>query len=109
MVDAKYRLTVEELQLFSSQLNSLPTKVSGHDAVQDLLDQVDRFKKDACKWLDMDPNAAAKSDTASKDMNKCIEVGVSLDVELDELNDLKTRHQQGKNLLSDSLISMHTT
>ena len=44
----------------------------------------------------MDPNAAAKSETASKDMNKCIETGIGLDVELEELNELKTRHQQGK-------------
>ena len=94
VVDAKYRLTVEELQLFAHQLNTLPTKVSGHEAVQDLLDQVDAFKKEARVFLAMDLNDASKSESTVKDMNKCIEHGLSLDVDLEDLNDLKTRHQQ---------------
>ena len=81
---------------FFLQLNSLPTKVSGHDSVQGLLDQVEKFKKEATKFLDMDPNEAARSETIPKEMNKCIEAGLNLDVELEELNELKTRHEQGE-------------
>ena len=86
VADAKYRLTVEELQLFAKQLEALPVKVSGQGGVAELLEQVSGFQKDATKLLEMDKPDA-------KDIEKCLELGVSLDVELQELSELKTKHK----------------
>lgn len=86
-MDTKYRLTVEELQLFANQLDTLPAKVSGHEAVTELISQVECFQKEAQKLLD-----SVKSD--ANELGKCIEVGVQLDVELPELNLLRSKHRQ---------------
>ncbi len=85
--DSKYRLTVEELQLFANQLETLPVKVSGKDDVHELLEQVNSFQKDATKLLDIEKPDA-------KDIERCVELGVSLDVELPELADLKAKQKQ---------------
>ena len=69
ILDTKYRLTVEELQLFANQLEMLPAKVSGHVAVKELITQVESFQKDASKLLEM-----KKPD--AKDIEKCVEVSV---------------------------------
>jgi hypothetical protein len=50
-MDAKYRLTVEELQLFATQLQTLPVKVDGREAVEALLVQVEKFQTTAHKLL----------------------------------------------------------
>ncbi len=83
-MESKYRLTVQELELFVNQLEMLPVKVQGHAAVVDLLEAVESFKKDAGKLLEMD-----KPDT--KDVEKCVEAGAGLDVELPELPDLRNK------------------
>ncbi len=87
VLDNKYRLTVEELQLFANQLETLPAKVAGHESVKELLEQVESFQKDAHKLLDL-----AKPD--AKDVEKCIDFGVGLEIELPELNQLKGKHKQ---------------
>ena len=51
VVDARYRLTVEELQLFATQLETLPAKVEGREAVESLLQQVEKFQTEAHKLL----------------------------------------------------------
>ena len=48
--------------------------------------QVSGFQKDATKLLEMDKPDA-------KDIEKCLELGVSLDVDLQELGELKTKHK----------------
>lgn len=87
MADTKYRLTVEELQLFANQLEMLPAKVSNHEVVTELLEQVEGFQKDARKLLDLEKPDA-------KDIEKCVERGITLDVELPELTQLKGKHKQ---------------
>ena len=119
IVDAKYRLTVEELELFSNQLQTLPVKVQGHEAVENLLKQVQVFKQEAINLLKRDPagekgldsstfkgqKGKEKNDKAkeakdggveqlSKDLSKCIETGLNLDVDLEEMAELKTRQKQ---------------
>ena len=119
VVDAKYRLTVEELELFSNQLQTLPVKVSGHKAVEDLLKQVKEFKGAAGKLLERDisvkkgsndlTNTKGKKkgddkkqveeqesdiEQLSKDITKCIETGLNLDVDLEEMAELKIRQKQ---------------
>ena len=119
VVDAKYRLTVEELELFSNQLQTLPVKVSGHKAVEDLLKQVKEFKGAAGKLLERDISVKKGStdltnnkgkkkgddkkqveeqesdiEQLSKDITKCIETGLNLDVDLEEMAELKIRQKQ---------------
>jgi histone demethylase JARID1 len=115
VVDAKYRLTVEELELFSNQLQTLPVKVQGHKAVEDLLKQVQEFKEGAHKLLARDISGKKLADgkkpdktkgedkegedesdveELSKDILKCIETGLNLDVDLEEMTELKIRQKQ---------------
>ncbi len=88
VLDAKSRLTVEELQLFSSQLDTLPVKVSGKECVTQLLDQVQKFQESANAML-----SKSKSQDL-EDLKKLIETGSALDVDLQELNDLKGKAKE---------------
>lgn len=73
--------------MFVNQLEMLPARVSGHESVKELLEQVEGFQKDARKLLDLEKPDA-------KDIEKCLDLGVSLDVEYPELNLLKGKHKQ---------------
>jgi len=85
--DAKYRLTLEELQLFANQLETLPAKVTGHDGVADLLKNVAEFQKDASKIL-------SKEAVDVDDIDKCLEKGEMLEIDLQELGHLKSKSDQ---------------
>jgi histone demethylase JARID1 len=89
VVDAKYRLTVEELQLFATQLETLPAKVEGREAVESLLQQVDKFQTEAHKLLEEENPEAAE-------IEACVDFGLSLDIELTELTQLKEKQKQVK-------------
>ena len=82
--DAKYRLTLEELQLFANQLETLPAKVSGHDGVAELLGNVSEFQKEAARILKRDA-------VEVEDIEKCIEKGELLEIDLQELSQLRTK------------------
>lgn len=80
-------MTVEELQLFATQLQTLPAKVEGCEAVEALLVQVEKFQTDAHKLLEEeDPDGA--------DIEACVDFGLSLDIELTELAQLKEKQKQ---------------
>ena len=101
--DAKYRLTLEELQLFANQLETLPAKVdtqycfrfmilfpvqvTGHDGVAELLDNVAKFQKEASKMLSKDVMDV-------EDIDKCLEKGEMLEIDLQELSQLKSKSDQ---------------
>lgn len=87
VVDSRYRLTVEELQLFVTQLEALPARVTGRESVALLLEQVEKFQKTAQKLL-------KKDKVDAEELNKVIETGCSFDVDLQELNELKNKHKQ---------------
>ena len=78
---------MEELELFVVQLDTLPCKVEGHDVVTSLLEQVESFQKDASKLLDMDKPSL-------DDMQKCVDLGETLDVDLAQLSKLKEHMKQ---------------
>ena len=88
MADTKYRLTVEELQMFANQLEMLPVKVNGHESVAELLQQVEKFQRQADLLL----KETKKPD--AKEIEQCLEFGLSLDVDLKDLNLLKDKHAQ---------------
>jgi hypothetical protein len=90
-------------------------KVQGHKAVEDLLKQVQEFKEGAHKLLARDISGKKLADgkkpdktkgedkegedesdveELSKDILKCIETGLNLDVDLEEMTELKIRQKQ---------------
>jgi len=50
-VEAKYKLTVEELTLCFEQIESLPCTVKEGEGVEELLDRVTAFQKEAAVLL----------------------------------------------------------
>ena len=104
VLDSKSRLTVEELQLFSNQLDTLPVKVSGKECVSQLLEQVEKFQESAQKLL----KANSKVEDV-EEFKKAIETGSALDVDLPELSELKAKAKQvewleeAKDILGDPM------
>ena len=89
VLDSKSRLTVEELQLFKTQLETLPVKISGKESVETLLENVEDFQEKASQMLNLN-----KNEQDLDELNKLIELGSNLDVDLSELNDLKAKAKQ---------------
>jgi len=87
--DTKYRLTVDELRLFSSQLKTLPVKVAGQEGVDKILESLDVFRKEAARLLE-------GTDVKVAEVEKCLELGESLDIDLGEVGRLATRMEQLK-------------
>ena len=82
--DAKYRLTLEELQLFANQLETLPAKVTGHDGVAELLENVTLFQTEAGRILNRDALDV-------EDIEKCLTKGEALEIDLQELSQLRAK------------------
>ena len=85
--DAKYRLTLEELQLFSNQLETLPAKVTGHDGVAELLEKVAVFQKESSRLLE-------REIVDVDEVDQCLEKGEQLEIDLQELTHLKAKSDQ---------------
>lgn len=81
-MEAKYKLTVEELSLFYEQIESLPCTIKEGEGVKELLDRVTNFQKEAAVLLNQEM-------PESQLLDKCIENGVVLDIELPEIPKLK--------------------
>ena len=85
--DTKYRLTVEELQLFANQLETLPAKVAGHTGVSGLLAQVAQFQVEASRLLE--------AETVELEVvERCLEKGEGLEIELVEVGQLRAKAEQ---------------
>ena len=80
--EARYKLTVEELFQFHEQIQSLPCTIKEADSVKELVESVKEFRKDsrALLWQTM-PDVKA--------LERCIEMGINLDIELPEIPKLK--------------------
>ena len=85
--DTKYRLTVEELQLFANQLETLPAKVAGHTGVSGLLAQVAQFQGEASRLLEVE---AVELEV----VGRCLEKGEGLEIELVEVGQLRAKAEQ---------------
>ena len=81
-MEAKYKLTVEELTLFFEQIESLPSTVKEGEGDEELLDRVTDFQKEAAVLLSQEM-------TESRLLDKCIECGVVLDIEMPEISKFK--------------------
>ena len=86
-VDAKYRLTVEELQLFANQLETLPARVSCQEGVTELLDNVAKFQANAERLLDLD-------NVMAEEVEKCLDMTENMDIDLPEINRLRNKLEQ---------------
>ena len=83
----RYKLTLEELQLFFKQLEALPAKVAGFNGVGKLLDQVAQFQDEAASLLE--------ADTPELELvERWLEVGEELEIELTEVEQLRARADQ---------------
>ncbi|XP_069693074.1 lysine-specific demethylase 5A-like isoform X2 [Periplaneta americana] len=87
--EAKYKLTVEELSLFYEQIESLPCTIKEGEGVKELLDRVQDFQKEAADLLGQEM-------PESRALDKCIENGIVLDIELPEIPKLKQTLEQMK-------------
>ena len=78
-------MTVEELQMFCDELHALVCRIPDGDAVLSLLSAVESFQNQAQILLkDAKPSAA--------DLEACMEIGNSLDIELPEFLEVKKVH-----------------
>ncbi|XP_071961642.1 lysine-specific demethylase 5A-like [Antedon mediterranea] len=89
--ECKYnsRLTLEELQCFTDQVNNLPCEIKEAEIIQNLLDKVETFQAEA-------QDALADDSPDSEKLKRLLEIGVELDVELPEMPKLKQELQQAR-------------
>ncbi|KAJ8679278.1 hypothetical protein QAD02_015065, partial [Eretmocerus hayati] len=87
-VDAKFKLTVEELTLFYQEITNLCCELKEADGVKYILDQVLQFQKDA------EELEAEDVECDLEKLEKCIEYGDSICIELPQLLRLKQKLQQ---------------
>ncbi|XP_046747489.1 lysine-specific demethylase lid isoform X3 [Diprion similis] len=89
-VDTKYKLTVEELTLFYKEITNLCCELKESDGVKYILDQVVQFQKDAEELESKDEVADIEK------LEKCIDFGDSICIELPQLVRLKQRLVQSQ-------------
>lgn len=82
-VDTKYKLTVEELTLFYKEITNLCCELKESDGVKFILDQVLQFQKDA------EELESKVEDCDVEKLEKCIDFGDSICIELPQLVKLK--------------------
>ncbi|XP_067685038.1 lysine-specific demethylase 5A-like isoform X3 [Haliotis asinina] len=90
-LEGKYiaKLNLEELNIFHEQVISLPCVIMEAKLVKELLDKVVKFQTEAKDALDAETPDSEK-------LEKLIEVGIVLDVDLPEIPKLKQVLQQAK-------------
>ncbi|XP_066591934.1 lysine-specific demethylase 5A isoform X2 [Prorops nasuta] len=87
-VETKYKLTVEELTLFYKEITNLCCELKESDGVKFILDQVVQFQKDADEFQSQEENCDVEK------LEKCIDFGDSICIELPQLIHLKQRLTQ---------------
>uniref|UniRef100_A0A1W7RA81 [histone H3]-trimethyl-L-lysine(4) demethylase n=1 Tax=Hadrurus spadix TaxID=141984 RepID=A0A1W7RA81_9SCOR len=88
-VKSNSQLTLEDLQLFYEQIYSLACEIKEAVLIKDLLDRVLGFEKDAKALLDEEM-------ADSKKLDKLLDFGLSLDVDIPEIPLLKQKLQQSR-------------
>ncbi|KAL3212777.1 hypothetical protein MRX96_007829 [Rhipicephalus microplus] len=90
--DAKYtsRLTLDELQVFYEQLSKLPCVIKESAMIRDLVDKVVDFQSSARDLLTLDEMGE------SWRLEKLLEAGLNLDMDLPEIPQLKQKVQQAQ-------------
>ncbi|KAL0125081.1 hypothetical protein PUN28_004314 [Cardiocondyla obscurior] len=86
-IEPKYKLTVEELTLFYKEITNLYCELKESDGIKFILDQVLQFQKDAAE-LEKDDDCNVEK------LEKCIDFGDSICIELPQLIRLKQKLTQ---------------
>lgn len=88
-VEGKYvsRLTLEELQVFSEKIDSLVCEIREAALVKDLLTNVVEFQEETKQVLE-------KDSVESKALERLLDTGMSFDIDLPEIPNLKQKLQQ---------------
>ncbi|XP_077540973.1 lysine demethylase 5 isoform X6 [Haemaphysalis longicornis] len=87
---ASPRLTLDELQVFYEQLSKLPCVIKESAQIRDLVNRVVDFQSSARDLLGLDEMGE------SKQLEKVLEVGLNLDMDLAEVPQLKQKVQQAR-------------
>lgn len=87
--DAKYKLTMEELVLFCEEIDSLACILEEGKSVKELLQQTKQFVTDSSRLLNM-----PLTECTVQDLEKCLDQGNSLCIELPALRQVNQRLQQ---------------
>lgn len=93
-VDTKYKLTIEELTLFYKEITALWCELKESDGVKFILDQVLQFQKDA------EELESKEEDCDVEKLEKCIDFGDSICIELPQLVRLKQVHKKSSRYAS---------
>ncbi|KAF8765195.1 Lysine-specific demethylase 5C like protein [Argiope bruennichi] len=88
-VRSSSRLTLEDLHLFHQQLSTLACEIKEAFHVKDLLDRAVAFQVEAQEIL-------AEERPDSRRLEKCMEVGINLDIEIPEICQLKQKLEQSR-------------
>ncbi|GBN11260.1 Lysine-specific demethylase 5C, partial [Araneus ventricosus] len=88
-VRSSSRLTLEDLHLFHQQLSTLASEIKEAFHVKDLLDRAVAFQSEAQEIL-------AEERPDSRRLEKCLEVGINLDIEIPEICQLKQKLEQSR-------------
>ncbi|XP_037086816.1 lysine-specific demethylase 5A-like [Pollicipes pollicipes] len=97
--ETKYRLTVDELELFHEHIEQLACRIREQDDIRRLLDQVQEFQRRAVQLVEPElPPPAA-------DIQACVDLGSQLDIELPEIIELRQRlsHAQWMEAVEEGL------
>ncbi|KAL7304867.1 hypothetical protein TKK_0002673 [Trichogramma kaykai] len=86
--DSKYKLTVEELTQFYNEISNLSCELKEAEGVKFIIDQVDQFQRDAEELEELD------NDCDIERLEKCIDYGDAICIELPQLTHLKQKLQQ---------------
>ena len=79
---------MEELRLFHEQIESLACIIKEGDSIKELIAKVDSFQEEAKKLLQEGNNPESEA------LNKQLEAGFALDIDLPEITQLKYKFQQ---------------
>lgn len=114
-IDAEYKLSLDELDLFVQEIDNLYCVINEGESVRDLKRMGTEFVQQATRMLNERPTI-----NNEKDLEQLIEVGVSLCIELPQIGILKARLEQiqwlarskqlrGKNSSTSSIVIVGDT
>ncbi|BES89234.1 C5HC2 zinc finger [Nesidiocoris tenuis] len=92
--DKRSRITVDDLELFYSEIVKLPCAIEEESLVKEMLDQAQEFQKRARELIqEIDSNVLSENlDTF--DIEHCEKLGESLHLDLPELEILRQKHKE---------------
>lgn len=101
--DAKYKLTIEELVLFCEEIDSLACILEEGKSVKELLSQTRQFETESARLLNI-----PLQECSNQDLEKCLDHGSNLCIELPALKLIAQRLKQANWLKEVSTLRKKT-